>query len=246
MSSANESNPVKSETLAEHLSAQYQYQFRNAELLRQALTHKSYKNESPQDSCGDNERLEFLGDAVLDLALTTDLMERFPDYDEGKLSKMRASLVNEMMLAEIAKVLQLDQELRLGKGERQTGGSSKPRLLACGFEALLGAIYQDSDFATANVLIRKIFEPHIEQLDLITHYRDDYKTRLQEKIQGQAGARHTPHYEVEKSEGPDHEKVFHVVLHLGGEVLARGRGRSKKQAEQEAARMALEILEREP
>ena len=233
-----------SKDLVDRLSLQYNFVFQESRLLEQALTHKSYKNETPSCSYGDNERLEFLGDAVLDLALSAELMERHPQSNEGSLSKMRASLVNEMALAEVAKELHLDKELRLGKGERNSGGATKPRLLASAFEALLGAIFIDSDYTTANRVIRQMFRERIEKLDLDTQYHDDYKTRLQEKIQasGTADSRSAPRYEIEREEGPDHEKVFHVVLQVGSAVLARGQGRSKKQAEQEAARLALEAL----
>ena len=226
------------------LLERFGYAFRKSELLEQAMTHKSYHYEVRGNSHGDNERLELLGDAVLDLVLTVDLMERFPNQNEGELSKMRASLVNETALAEISKEMGIDQDLRLGKGERLTGGSSKPRLLACGFEAFVGAVFLDSGYATTEKLIRQIFVSRINQLDLTMHYRDDYKTRLQEQLQ--MSQKKTPRYEIEKEEGPDHDKVFHVLLRLGPEVLARGCGRSKKQAEQDAARLALIVLEQKP
>jgi ribonuclease-3 len=214
------------------------YAFKNADLYQQAVTHKSFHNENPTASVGHNERLEFLGDAVLDLALSADLMTHFPDLTEGELSKMRASLVNESTLSEVAKELKLDAELRLGKGEQQTGGAMKPRLLASVFEALVGAVYQDSDFTTAQTWIREVFQARFKELDLSLHYKSDYKTRLQEKLQGLY--RQTPQYELEQQEGPDHEKLFYVTLKMDGRVLGQGVGRSKKQAEQEAARAALE------
>ncbi len=230
--------------LAELLRARFGYTFIKPELLEQAMTHKSYHHEIREKSRGDNERFELLGDAVLDLALTADLMDRFPDQTEGELSKMRASLVNEAVLAEIAKELTIDHELRLGKGERQTGGASKPRLLACGLEALFGALFLDGQYAAAADCIREIFKSRVDQLDLTTHFRGDYKTRLQERLQ--MSQRRTPCYEIEKEEGPDHDKTFHVLLRLGPDVFARGSGRSKKQAEQEAARLALLALENGP
>jgi len=214
------------------------YVFKNAELLSQALTHKSFHNENGADSVGHNERLEFLGDAVLDLALSDDLMLRFPQLSEGELSKIRASLVNEIALAEVAKGLELDQVLRLGRGEQQTGGAEKPRLLASGFEALVGAIYRDSDFSTVATWLRTVFAAKIDSLDLVEHYKTDYKTRLQEKAQEKH--RQIPQYELEKEEGPDHDKTFYVILKISGEEIARGSGRTKKQAEQDAARVALE------
>lgn len=216
------------------------YAFQNKDLLLQALTHKSYHNENPKSSMGHNEKLEFIGDSVLDLSLSTELMRRFADLDEGELSKIRASMVNETTLAEIADELGLKEEIRLGKGEIQSGGAMKPRLLASAFEALIGAIYQDSGFATAHEIIGKILGPRLDQLDLNIHFKSDYKTRLQEKMQDEHKI--TPRYELEKEEGPDHDKIFYVALKIEDKVVARGSGRSKKQAEQDAARQALEAL----
>jgi ribonuclease-3 len=216
------------------------YAFKSTDILRQALTHKSYHNENPTKTAGHNERLEFLGDAVIDLSLSTDLMNRFPELSEGELSKIRASLVNENTLAELSRELGVDEFLLLGKGEHQTGGAAKPRLLASAFEALLGALYQDADFATADGIIRKIFAARIESLDMSIHFKSDYKTRLQEKLQGML--KQIPQYELESEQGPDHDKIFYVNIKVDDRVVARGSGRSKKQAEQEAAREALEIL----
>lgn len=228
------------EKRGDNLFEKYGYSFNNPELLVQALTHKSYHNENIKTSPGHNERLEFLGDAVLDLSLSAYMMRRFPDLDEGELSKIRASLVNEDTLAEIAQELGVAGLLRLGKGELQTGGAEKPRLLASALEAVIGALYQDSGFANSDNIIRQIFSSRIDELDLSIHYKSDYKTRLQEKMQ--ETFKKTPRYELEKEEGPDHDKTFYVTLKIDNRVLAHGVGRSKKQAEQEAARQALENL----
>lgn len=213
------------------------YTFKNADLLLKALTHKSYYNENPNKSPSHNERLEFLGDAVLDLALSDYLMSCFPDLTEGELSKIRASLVNENTLAEVAMEREIDKHILLGKGETLSGGAAKPRLLASTLEAVIGALYQDGGFATADAIIRQIFASRIEALDLEIHFKSDYKTRLQEKMQ--EILKQTPVYELEREEGPDHAKMFFVVLKIDQKIIARGAGRSKKQAEQVAAREAL-------
>jgi ribonuclease III len=211
--------------------------FRDPSLLLQSLTHRSFHNENPGESVGHNERLEFLGDAVLDLALSDLLMREFSELSEGDLSKFRASLVNEAELADVAKELDFDQHMRLGKGEVHTGGAQKPRLLASVFEAYVGALYMDFGFDQAMEFLREIFVPRFQKLHSESHDRD-FKTRLQERAQEQH--RQTPVYELVEEAGPDHHKTFIVAVKLGMDVLAQGRGRSKKQAEQEAARAALE------
>lgn len=216
------------------------YNFKNQALLTQALTHKSYHNEHTKKSPGHNERLEFLGDAVLDLSLSKVLMQRFSEFTEGELSKARASLVNEQALYEIATELGIDKWLQLGKGELQTGGALKPRLLACALEAILGALFLDSDFETTDQIILKIYLSRLENFDTEVHFKSDYKTRLQEKLQSET--KQSPIYELEREEGPDHDKTFHVILKIADQVVAKGIGRSKKQAEQEAAKIAWETL----
>jgi ribonuclease-3 len=217
------------------------YNFKNADLLLLALTHKSFRNEQPTAVAGDNERLEFLGDAVLDLVLSDLLMKRFGADQEGSLSKKRASLVNEEHLAELAREIGLDSYVRLGKGERQTGGLQKPRILASAFEAVLGAIFLDGGFDAASSAITRFFEPRLAPfLAGAADFARDFKTRLQE--QAQELFRLTPTYFVEREEGPDHNKIFEVSVRLDNRVLAVGKGRNKKAAEQDAARLALESL----
>jgi ribonuclease III len=217
------------------------YRFTNQQILGQALTHKSFRNELPEQSSGDNERLEFLGDAVLDLALSDLLMRRFVSDQEGSLSKKRASLVNEEQLAGIAREIGIDRHLRLGKGERQTGGLSKPRILASALEAVLGAIFVDGGFPNAYAVIERLFEPRLAVFaNGGAEFMRDFKTRLQEFAQERH--RVTPTYHVEREEGPDHEKIFAISVRLGVTVLAVGTGRSKKIAEQDAARRALEQM----
>lgn len=232
-----ESKPKEHEPSCEEIIG---YTFKSQDLLRQALTHKSYHNEHTKKSPGHNERLEFLGDAVLDLSLSTELMKRFSEFSEGELSKARASLVNEKALSELATEIKLDQFLYLGKGETQTGGAMKPRLLACAVEALLGAVFLDSNYENANEITLRLYKSRLENFDTEVHFKSDYKTRLQEKLQGEH--KQSPVYELEKEIGPDHDKVFHVILKISDQIVSRGAGRSKKQAEQEAAKLAWESL----
>ncbi len=215
------------------------YEFKNFNLADQALTHKSYHFEHLADSVGHNERFEFLGDAVLDLILTEELMRLLPEQTEGELSKIRASLVNENILAEIAHDINIQSVIRLGKGEKQTGGAQKPRLLASFLEALFGALFLDGGYDSARVVIEKIFRNRLAALDLSIHFKDDFKTRLQEKLQCEVKV--TPQYAIVGEEGPDHDKTFHVSVRVNEKIVATGSGRSKKQAEQEAARRALEV-----
>lgn len=227
----------KMQQLIDHLG----YVFLRPELLEQALTHKSFRNENPAVASGDNERLEFLGDAVLDLALSEYLMERFSADQEGSLSKKRASLVNEEELAAIAREIGVDTHLRLGKGERQTGGLQKPRILASALEAVLGSIFLDQGYTAARNTVVRLFEPRMEIFGKgSADFARDFKTRLQELVQEKF--RQTPTYHVVREEGPDHDKVFEVSVRLEARALAAGTGRSKKSAEQEAARLALETF----
>jgi ribonuclease-3 len=213
------------------------YRFRNIELLKQALTHKSFRNEIKKSE-PDNEKLEFLGDAVLDLALSEFLMNLYITDHEGQLSKKRASLVNETALTELAEELKLPEVLRLGKGEEATGGREKPRILSSALEALFGAIFTDSGYEVASDLIKDLFSKRVNRLLEVPDYRQDYKTRLQEVIQKRRKT--TPKYELLDTTGPEHEKTFIVQVSVGDEGLATGQGKSKKQAEQDAANVAFE------
>lgn len=221
------------------------YRFNNQDLLWIALTHKSYANEkngAVHRVTTDNERLEFLGDAVLDLALSDCLMDRFPMDPEGSLSKKRASLVNEDTLFNIATELKLEQMIRLGKGELKTGGLQKPRILASALEALLGAIFVESGYPTALEVARRLYKLRLEEMSQSSvAFQQDFKTRLQERMQERHRA--TPIYHVESETGPDHEKRFEISVKLDETILATGAGRSKKAAEQDAARQALENLD---
>jgi ribonuclease III len=217
-----------------------QYEFKDKDLLQEALRHSSYVNEIAEQQLRDNERLEFLGDAVLNLTVGHILMRNYPDIKEGDLSRSRANLVNESQLAETARSLRLGTSLLLGKGEIQTQGREKNSILADAFEALMAAIYLDGGYDAAYRIIEKKFQPLIEQLDT-TDSNYDYKSRLQERVQVDHGV--IPNYSISREEGPDHDKTFWVALKVI-DIESEGSGKSKKAAEQNAARKALEILEK--
>jgi ribonuclease III len=213
--------------------------FANMELLDQALTHRSYLNENPDPERDDNERLEFLGDAVLDLCISDILMRNFPEYSEGHLSKMRAAIVNEHHLAEVARNTGIGNFILLGKGEELSGGRAKSSILSNSLEAVVGSIYMDSGFDAALAYIRRTFEPFLEKWVRHPVYKD-YKTYLQEFSQNRFKA--MPKYTLVHEHGPDHEKIFHIRLTISDVLTATGVGRSKKEAEQRAAKMAFEEL----
>jgi ribonuclease III len=215
------------------------YSFKRQDVLLRALTHKSYCFEAG-GTTGHNEILEFLGDSVLDLILSEFLMEKFPHDDEGGLSKKRASLVNEPVLAKVALELQLDQYLLLGKGESLSGGLKKPRLLASALEALIGAIFSDSGYEDSRRVVQEFFAKTIDEINVEADFEADFKTRLQELTQSEK--RSTPTYKVSHESGPAHDREFEVEVWVNNGLLAKGKGKSKKAAEQEAARQALELL----
>ncbi len=218
------------------------YSFRDPGLLGRAFLHASYVNEQGDPGLRDNERLEFLGDAVLDLAVSHLLMERFPDAPEGDLSRYRAMLVDEAGLRRIARHLDLGRFLRLGRGEEQTNGRDKPSILASTAEALIGALYLDAGFPAAFGIIRRLFTPLIDRVaarDLIR----DFKSVLQEYTQRVYRA--LPEYQLLEECGPAHDRTFRVRLTLKDRVLAEGEGRSKKSAEQMAAREAFFCLKKD-
>jgi ribonuclease III len=215
------------------------YSFRKLSLLKRALTHKSFANENKLPPEEQNERLEFLGDAVLELSVSELLMSKYPHYSEGDLSKLRAAIVNEKQLASFARDFRLGDTLYLGKGEEQTSGREKPSLLADACEAILGAIYLDRGFAKASQVIQKHYKKLLDHTAEADIYKD-YKTELQEK--SQSLYRSIPRYRLVAETGPDHDKVFEIDLVIRGEVMGSGTGRSKKDAEQMAAREALQKL----
>jgi ribonuclease-3 len=204
--------------------------------LLDALTHRSFKNERPDLAATDNERLEFLGDAVIGLLVASLLYVQFPDADEGELTRRRADLVSEKGLSEAAEAIALGDAMRLGKGEQKSGGRSKPRLLASALEALVGAVYSDGGADAAFAVARRIFEP---RLHTSAPGHRDAKSRAQEWAQANLGG--TPVYRLLGTDGPDHEREFTVAIELHEEEVATGAGRSKIEAEQAAASAALAI-----
>jgi ribonuclease-3 len=217
--------------------------FRAPQAAVAALTHRSYVNEHPGEGLEDNERLEFLGDAVIDLAVSHRLMERFPEASEGELSKMRAAVVDEPGLAGLARAFGVGPLLRLGRGEELTGGRNKPSLLADAMEAVVAAVYLEGGLPAVLSLVDRYLAEVFERAGAGTLDRD-YKTQLQELAQSRF--RLAPRYQVVAELGPDHAKSFQVEVELRGAVVGRATGRSKKDAEQAAARQALETLAAPP
>jgi ribonuclease-3 len=214
------------------------YEFKDIDMLSQALRHSSFVNENPELDIQDNERLEFLGDAVLNLVVGHILMKRYPELNEGDLSKIRAGLVNESHLASIALQMDLGAYIQLGKGEIQTKGWEKKSILANALEAVIAAVYLDGGFDAIFKIIDKRFSPFFD--DVVTSpANQDYKSRVQELVQMKR--QEMPVYTVVRESGPDHNKTFRVRLEVG-EMQAEGAGKSKKAAEQDAARKGLEIL----
>ncbi|MDL2328899.1 ribonuclease III [Desulfosarcina sp. OttesenSCG-928-A07] len=225
---------------AETLETALGYGFKKKDHLVRALCHRSFIHEHPELGLSSNERLEFLGDAVLDLVISHLLMQRFPELSEGALSRHRAELVNETRLADISRELGIGPHLLLGKGEDLTHGREKNSILADTLEAVTGAIYQDSGFDAAFHFIESHFQ---KQLDRITHHpKMDYKSQLQE--QAQSLYHEAPHYQLVAEAGPDHDKCFRVRVTISG-ISAEGTGKSKKMAEQDAARAGLALLDAE-
>ena len=227
--------------MSDQLQARLGHRFANPDLLRQALTHRSFHFENKKKSVGHFERLEFLGDSVLDLLISELLMDRFPQVDEGALSKWRASLVNEATLGEIARELELGSHLHLGRSEHQRRAEMRARLLASAYEALLAAIYLDAGLGSVKAVVARHFEARLGALKLDEGFHADFKTRLQEWAQRKHKV--TPEYRLVTAEGPEHNKQFQYEVLVGAQVLGCGRGASRKGAEQNAAHSALTILE---
>ena len=215
------------------------YKFENFDLLVNAMTHSSYANEHHIPYTGNNERLEFLGDAVLEVTSSEFLFHKYPDLPEGKLTKKRASMVCEPTLALCAREIPLGDYLLLGKGEAATGGRKRDSIVSDAMEALIGAIYLDGGFANAKEFINRFVLKDIENKQLFY----DSKTTLQEIVQGQF--EEDVRYVLVKEEGPDHNKSFYVEAILGEKVLGQGCGHTKKAAEQQAAYCAIKKLKRE-
>lgn len=215
------------------------YSFKNKNFLKEALTHRSYLNENPSWELPHNERLEFLGDAVLELIITEELFNRFPDKAEGELTTLRASLVNYQILAEIAASIFLDNFILLSRGEAKDTGRGRAVILANAFEALIGAIYLDADYKAAKIFIIQFVLTRLDDVMKGGLVRDP-KSMLQEKTQGEMKI--TPTYKVISETGPDHAKRFEVGVYIGDKLVAQGSGESKHEAELQAAKKALETL----
>lgn len=217
----------------ESLEKSLGYVFENKKLLIEALTHKSYKQSY------DNERLEFLGDAVLDLVVGEYLFHKFRKSDEGKLSKIRASLVNEGGFCKLAESLHLGDYIHISNAEENNGGREKPSLLSNAFEALMGAIYLEAGLEKVKEIAIDLIEKNHKEISLDSLFRD-FKTTLQELTQARFGI--TPEYKVISSRGPDHKKEFELAVMIEDKEYARAIGKSKKIAQQEAAKLAIEKL----
>jgi ribonuclease-3 len=220
------------ETLEDKLG----YEFKDKKLIIEALTHKSYKQPY------DNERLEFLGDAVLDLIVGEYLFHKFKNSDEGKLSKIRASLVNETGFDKLARALKLGDYILLSNAEENNGGRDKSSLLSNAFEAIMGAIYLEAGLKKVEEIAIRLIEENYKEISLDSLFRD-FKTTLQELTQARFGV--TPEYKVVASRGPDHKKEFEVAVFIEEKEYARAIGKSKKIAQQEAAKIAVDMLKGE-
>lgn len=218
------------------------YRFQDKSFLADAMTHKSFSNEFHLKNRFGNERLEFLGDAVIELVVSHVLMDKFPDCSEGNLSKMRAAVVNKESLSSVSLKLGLDEYIRLGRGEKESRGCHKKSILANVYEAVAAAVYYDAGFEKTFGLI----EGHLREIiDIVSEkgFFQDFKSKLQEYAQRRFN--NVPSYIVLKEQGPDHIKIFEIQVVIDSLKLGKGSGKSKKQAEQAAAQASLEILEQQ-
>lgn len=220
------------------LEKKLKIKFKNKDLLTQAFTHRSYLNENPKFAMSHNERLEFLGDAVLELAVTEYLFGKYPQKPEGELTSWRASLVNAKILSRIAQDIGFNDFLLLSKGEARETGKARQYILANTFEAFVGSFYLDQGYKACQKFIKKYVTQELPQIIESQLYRDA-KSRFQEEAQEKTGI--TPSYRVLKEWGPDHAKHFVIGVFLGNELVAEGEGSSKQEAEEAAAKKALEV-----
>ncbi|MEM7330821.1 MAG: ribonuclease III [Chloroflexota bacterium] len=218
------------------LEERLQFKFSDYSLLNRALTHRSYLNENPIDSIEDNERLEFLGDAVLDFIVGSYLYHRFPEMDEGELTSLRAALVRAKTLAMFAKQLDLGAFVRLGLGEAENGGRERTPILCATFEAVIGAIYLDSGIDYVEPIVTRLIGPALEQIVAESSHKD---AKSEFQVWAQAQFNITPRYKVVKTEGPDHAKIFTTLVMVGDAVWGEGSGGSKQRAAQAAAAQAM-------
>ncbi len=212
--------------------------FKNKDLLKQAFIHRSYINENPNSGFSHNERLEFLGDAVLELIVTDFLFKKYPSYAEGELTALRSALVNSISISEVASHIGMNDFLLLSRGESKDNGKARQYILANTYEAYIGAIYLDGGYDVAQKFIANTLLPHTEEIVSKKLWRDA-KSLVQEKSQEYVGV--TPAYRVLSESGPDHDKQFTVGILFGTELIAEGKGKSKQEAEQKAAEAALKM-----
>jgi ribonuclease III len=215
--------------------------FKNPELLKQALIHRSYLNENRGEELRNNERLEFLGDAVLELIISANLFVKFPNKTEGELTAIRSAIVRTESLAEESRRLDIGKHLLMSKGEKDSGGEDKDFILANTYEALLGAIYLDQGIEECKKFVERTVLKKLPRI-ISEELFIDPKTKIQELVQ--AKYKVTPTYRITKEQGPDHDKSFTVVLEVGNKLMAEGSGLSKQKAEEEAAQKAIDILEK--
>lgn len=212
--------------------------FKDKNLFTQAFTHRSYLNENPGAGLGNNERMEFLGDAVIELVVTEYLYKKFPEKPEGEMTNWRAALVNAKMLSQVAEELSFNEHLLLSRGEAKETGKARSYILANTFEAFLGALYLDSGYGASEKFIHQYLLPKLPEIIKTGAYKDA-KSKFQEEAQERIGI--TPAYKVLEESGPDHQKKFIIGIFLGKEEVAQGEGSSKQEAEEQAAKNALEI-----
>jgi len=213
--------------------------FKDKNLLKQAFIHRSYINENPGSKLSHNERLEFLGDAVLELIVTDFLYKKYPNYTEGELTAIRSALVNAIIISEVASKIGMNDYLLLSKGESKDNGKARQYILANTYEAYIGALYIDQGYSAVNKFVTAtLLLPHTEEIVLKKLWRDA-KSLVQEKVQEFVGV--TPAYKILNESGPDHDKHFTVGIYFGRDLIAEGKGKSKQEAEQKAAEAALRI-----
>ncbi len=212
--------------------------FKNKNLLKQAFIHRSYINENPSAGLAHNERLEFLGDAVIELIVTDFLYKKYPTYAEGELTALRSALVNAIIISEVASTIGMNDYLLLSKGESRDMGKARQYILANTYEAYVGAVYMDSGYDIADKFIMETLLPHTDEIVQKKLWRDA-KSLIQEKAQEFVGV--TPAYKVLNESGPDHDKHFTVGIYFGTNLIADGKGKSKQEAEQKAAEAALKV-----
>ncbi len=234
--------PKQIKTFIQFLEDTLNVKIKDVARIENAFVHRSYTNEFRKKAAETNERLEFLGDAVLDMIVTEELMKRFPTESEGTLSKFRSMLVNEKTLAQISKKIEIGGYMKLGKGEEQSKGREKPSILSDTFEAIVGALYLSNGMETTSAFIIHVLGEMIQKVDAQAH-KQDHKTTLQEMAQRLLKT--IPRYQIAYQEGPDHQRTFETEVLILEQVMGRGKGKSKKESEQLAAKAAIAELKKQ-